>query len=50
MTGVEDSKSPRRFLAGMFLWFWIIALLVLYLQTFESTIRLLAAAVAGWIG
>ena len=49
MTGAAESKRPGRTLAGIFLWLWIIAMLTLYLQTFESTIRLLGAAVASWL-
>ena len=50
MTDAEESRHPGRTLVGIFLWLWVVGMLALYLQTFESTIRLLAAAVAGWIG
>jgi hypothetical protein len=50
MTRAEASRRPGRTLVGIFLWLWIVAMLALYLQTFESTIRLLGAAVTGWIG
>lgn len=48
MSGTVHRKRPGRTFTGIFFWLWIIVMIALYLQTFESTIRLLAGAIAGW--
>lgn len=50
MTGARKPENRGRNMWLLLIWAWVIGVLALYLQTFESTIRLLAGAVSGWIG